>query len=63
MFDGLLPKNVADCIRPSKPKRKEIHPLGPEQAKAFLDAARSDRFYALYVRYGLRQGELLGLKR
>ena len=57
MFDGLLPKNVADGIRPSKPKRKETQPLGPKQAEAFLDAARGDRFYALYVltvRYALR---------
>lgn len=46
-------------------RRHEIHPLNPEQAKAFLAAARGDRFYALYVlaiHYGLRQGELLGLK-
>jgi integrase len=36
-----------------------------EQARRFLDAARGDRFEALYVlamAAGLRQGELLGLK-
>jgi integrase len=35
------------------------------QARTFLDAARGDRFEALYVlavATGLRQGELLGLK-
>ena len=63
--DGLLPKNVADGLKPSKPRRHEINPLNPEQAKALLNAARSDRYEALYVlavHCGLRQGELLGLK-
>ena len=57
--------STAEGIKPSKSKKKEINPLNPEQAKAFLEAARSDRFEALYVlaiHYGLRQGELLGLK-
>ncbi|MBA3701336.1 MAG: site-specific integrase [Rubrobacteraceae bacterium] len=39
--------------------------LNPDQAKAFLKAARGDRYEALYVlaiHYGLRRGELLGLK-
>jgi len=63
--DGLIPKNVADGLKPSKPRKKEINPLNLEQAKAFLEAARGDRYEALYVlavHYGLRQGELLGLK-
>ncbi len=65
--DGLVPKNVADGLKPSKSKKKEINPLTPEQAKAFLKAANeaNDRYEALYVlaiHYGLRQGELLGLK-
>lgn len=65
--DKLIPPgigNVAAGIKLQKHK-KEINPLTPEQAKAFLAAARKDRFYALYVvaiQYGLRQGELLGLK-
>jgi integrase len=63
--DNLIPRNVAEDIKPSKLKRKEITPLTPEQTKAFLRAARGDRYEALYViavHYGLRQGELLGLK-
>src|SRR5215204_1982716 len=63
--DNLIPRNVAEDIKPSKLKRKEINPLTPEQTKAFLMAARGDRYEALYViaiHYGLRQGELLGLK-
>lgn len=65
MIDGLVPKNVAAHMRLPKPHKKEINPLSPEQAKAFLEAARGDRYEALYilaVHYGLRQGELLGLK-
>jgi integrase len=63
--DGLLPKNVATGLKPSKPRRHEMNPLNPEQAKAFLCAIRGDRYEALYVlavHCGLRQGELLGLK-
>ena len=63
--DNLIPRNVADGLKPPKPRKKEINPLTPDQAKTFLQAAREDRFYALYVlaiHYGLRQGELLGLK-
>jgi integrase len=65
MIDGLVPKNVAAHMRLPKPRKKEINPLSPEQAKAFLEAARGARYEVLYVlavHYGLRQGELLGLK-
>ena len=63
--DGLIARNVAHGLKPSKPRKKEIHPLNPDQAKTFLNAARGDRFEALYLlalHYGLRRGELLGLK-
>ena len=62
--DDLIPRNVAAGIK-LPTCRREMKPLNPEQTKAFLVAARRDRFYALYVlaiHYGLRQGELLGLK-
>ena len=63
--DNLIARNVATNIKLPKMRKKEIHPLNPDQAKAFLEAARGDRYEALYVlaiHYGLRQGELLGLK-
>lgn len=63
--DGLIGLNVSDGLKPSRSRRHEIHSLTPEQAKAFLRAACGDRYEALYVlavHYGLRQGELLGLK-
>jgi integrase len=63
--DGLIPRNITDGIKAPRPKKKEINPLSPEQARAFLAAVHGDRFEALYVlavHCGLREGELLGLK-
>ena len=63
--DGLIPRNVAKGVKVSQTRRKEIRPLTPEQTRALLTAARSDRLEALYVlaiNTGLRQGELLALK-
>jgi integrase len=65
MSDGLIPKNVAAAVKSPKPEKPEIHPLTRVQALTLLDAARGDRFEALYVvaiHCGLRAGELLGLK-
>ena len=63
--DNLIARNVATNIKLPKKRKKEIQPLTPDQAKAFLEAARGDRYEPLYVlaiHYGLRRGELLGLK-
>ncbi|CAA9472083.1 MAG: Integrase [uncultured Rubrobacteraceae bacterium] len=63
--DGLVARNVAKGIKAPRPKKKEIVPLTPDQARAFLEAARGDRFEALFVlalQCGLREGELLGLR-
>jgi integrase len=60
-----MPKNAAAAVKSPRPEKPEIHPLSPEQARAFLEAAKGDRFEALYVlalHCGLREGELLGLK-
>lgn len=65
LSDGLVPRNAASAVKAPKPIKKEIRPLSPEQANAFLEAASEDRFEALYVlaiTAGLREGELLGLK-
>ncbi len=61
----LIPRNPAAHANKPKVRREEIEPLDVEQARTFLDAARGDRFEALYVlclMSGLRQGEALGLK-
>jgi integrase len=41
--DGLIPRNIADGIKAPRPKKKEINPLSPEQARAFLAAVHGDR--------------------
>ncbi len=61
----IVPRNVADAVDPPRHRYQEMRPLTPEEATRFLDAAREDRLFALYVlavATGLRQGELLGLK-
>jgi integrase len=65
MRDGLIPRNAAYAVKAPRPANTEIKPLNPEQARAFLEVVRGDRFEALYVlaiHCGLREGELLGLK-
>ena len=66
--DGLIAKNVAASVKAPRPAKKEIAPLAQEQARVFLDTVSEggDRFEALYVlavHCGLREGELLGLRR
>ncbi len=61
----LIPRNPATHANKPKVRQQEIEPLDAAQARAFLDAARGDRFEALYalcLTAGLRQGEALGLK-
>jgi integrase len=61
----LIPRNPAAHANKPKAHQEEIQPLDAEQARAFLDAARGDRYEALYLlclMAGLRQGEALGLK-
>ena len=63
--DGLIPRNVTEAVAAPRQIRKEIQALTPEQARAFLQAAKTDRLEALYllaIHTGLRQGELLGLR-
>ena len=62
---GMVVRNVADAIdRPNAPKH-EIKPMSGEQVAKLLEAAESDRLFALYVialATGCRQGELFGLE-
>jgi integrase len=60
---GLVPRNVAQAVDIPKLVNGEVDALSPEEARVFLQAARGDRFEALYVvavTCGLRRGELLG---
>jgi integrase len=61
----LIPRNPAAHANKPRVKQEEIEPLDSSQAAAFLEAARGDRFEALYVlclMCGLRQGEALALR-
>src|SRR5215212_10246537 len=61
----LIPRNPATHANKPKAKQEEIEPLDAGQAAAFVEAARGDRFEALYVlclMCGLRQGEALALR-
>jgi integrase len=62
--DGLIPRNAA-AIKAPRPDPEEMHPLSADEVSALLEAARGERFEALYVlaiTTGLRRGELLGLR-
>jgi integrase len=62
---GLVQRNVAEFVEPPKVAKKEMRPLSPEQARKLLEAARDERFEALYVlalTTGMRLGELLALR-
>lgn len=62
---GLVATNVTEAVDPPRKRRIEMKTLSPDQAKTLLEAAKGDRFEALYVlalSTGLRQGELLGMR-
>lgn len=61
----LVPRNVATLVDPPRFERHEVKPLSPEQARAFLEAAKGDRLEGLYsvaIPLGLRLSEALGLR-
>ena len=56
---GLVPRNVTEAVTSPRPTKKEIHPLTPRQTRTLLEAAKGERFEALYVlalTAGLRRG-------
>jgi integrase len=62
---GLVARNVAHLVQAPRPEHHEIATLSRDHVRAVLDAARGDRFEALYVlavTTGMRQGELLALR-
>ncbi|MGH7876608.1 MAG: tyrosine-type recombinase/integrase, partial [Candidatus Dormibacteraceae bacterium] len=62
----LIFKNVAELAQPPRVPHRPVKPLDPEQAGRLLEAAKGDRLSALYsvaLALGLRQGEILGLRR
>jgi integrase len=61
----LVPRNVADVVKPPRPVPKEMVALSADETRRLLEAARGDRLEALYtvaVHTGMRQGEMLALR-
>jgi len=62
---GLLAVNPAEKVVPPKVRRGEVRTWSAEEVRRFLEAAREDRHFALFltaVYTGMRRGELFGLK-
>ena len=63
MREELVVRNVAHLAE--QWERKPVTPWTAAEARAFLDAAKSDPLYPafmLLLLYGLRRGEVLGLR-
>lgn len=61
----MINENVCDAVVLPKKNKIEIVPLTREEVIKFLNEAKEDRLYALYLlemMTGLRRGEILGLK-
>src|SRR3712207_1028282 len=61
----LVPRNVADVVKPPRPVPKEMVGLSADEAQRLLQAAGGDRLEALYtlaIHTGMRQGEMLALR-
>lgn len=66
MREELVERNVAALVRIPKQRRRKVVPWSGEEARRFLESAKSDGdpMYAAYVLVlvlGLRKGEVLGL--
>lgn len=63
--EELVVRNVAKLVDIRAWKRKPIQPWTSEEAARFLDTAKHHRWYPAYVMllvYGMRRGEVLGLR-
>jgi len=62
---GAAARNVADLVELPKMEKRKVDAMTPEEAKRFLEAAKEDRYYALWcvlLTGGLRPGEALALQ-
>jgi integrase len=65
MKEELIMRNVARLVDLASYKSKKVQPWSIEEATQFLGAAESDPLYPAYLialLYGLRRGEVLGLR-
>lgn len=63
--EELVVRNVAKLVELPAWERKPIRPWTVEEAARFLDVAKSHRWYPAYAMlllYGMRRGEVLGLR-
>lgn len=63
--EELVVRNVARLVELPQWQRGTIHPWAADEARSFLTAAKPDPLYAAFVLlifYGLRRGEVLGLR-
>jgi integrase len=63
--EELVSRNVARLVELPTWERGEIRPWTADEAKRFMEAARADPLYPAFVLlllYGLRRGEVLGLR-
>lgn len=61
---GAVARNVAELVELPKMERRTVDAMSVKQAEAFLEAAKSDRYHALWcvlLTGALRPGEALGL--
>ena len=61
----MLPRNVAEAVRPPKVERPDMGTWTAVQVATFLDAAQLHRMHAAFylaLLTGMRRGEILGLK-
>jgi integrase len=63
MYEGKVSANVADLVKAPKTETDKRQALTVDQARAVLRAAGDDPRWWLAVFYGMRQGEVLGLRR
>ena len=67
MREEFVARNVAELVTAPKQRKRKVVPWSSDEARRFLESARSDRdvMYAAYVLIlvlGLRKGEVLGLR-
>lgn len=63
--EELLSRNVARLVELPQWERAEVHPWSADEATRFVEATRSHTLHAaflLLVLYGMRRGEVLGLR-
>lgn len=62
---GLVARDVSERVDRPRFKTQEMRPLSPDEANAFLDAARGhwlEPLFRLALTTGMRQGELMALR-